>query len=349
VSFIGSHLDVVPANPAGWFVDPFVLKRDGDKLYGRGTTDCLGHVALLTDLFCTLAETRPTLDVTVCAVFIASEESNSIPDVGVEMLVKDHKLDFIKAGPVYWVDSADSQPCIGTAGVLTWTLRATGKLGHSGLPDCGINSIELVMDAVSEIQRRFYADFPAHPNEQKYAFRCQSSMKPTQIKVAEGSLNQIPPWCEVSGDIRFTPFYELHAVQEAVTRYVAELNENIANLPTRGPSKYSIKGAVGKVELKWAEDPYEGIACSTESEGFRALADATSAVIGEVKPYSIGGSLPLVKDLQKEGFDVQICGYGKSEVYHGDNEYCNLSDMKNATKIFSHVISTLNRTLNGAQ
>lgn len=31
--------------------DPFKLIVEGDKLYGRGTTDCLGHVALLTDLF----------------------------------------------------------------------------------------------------------------------------------------------------------------------------------------------------------------------------------------------------------------------------------------------------------
>lgn len=45
-----SHLDVVPADPTLWEVDPFKLTRDGDKLYGRGTTDCLGHVALITTL-----------------------------------------------------------------------------------------------------------------------------------------------------------------------------------------------------------------------------------------------------------------------------------------------------------
>lgn len=48
VAFIGSHLDVVPANPEGWDRNPFELSVEGDKLYGRGTTDCLGHVALLT-------------------------------------------------------------------------------------------------------------------------------------------------------------------------------------------------------------------------------------------------------------------------------------------------------------
>lgn len=67
VSFVGSHLDgadprdcvaarfahraaaaaraVVHANPDEWERDPFKLIREGDKLWGRGTTDCLGHVA----------------------------------------------------------------------------------------------------------------------------------------------------------------------------------------------------------------------------------------------------------------------------------------------------------------
>lgn len=42
-----------------------------------------------------------------------------------------------------------------------------GKLFHSGLPHKSINPIELVMDAVLEIQKRFYKDFPPHPLEAK--------------------------------------------------------------------------------------------------------------------------------------------------------------------------------------
>ena len=39
---------------------------------------------------------------------------------------------------------------------------------------------------------------------------------------------------------------------------------------------------------------------------------------------------------------MQICGYGKSSVYHGDNEYCLLSDMQNATKILTKVVEICN-------
>ncbi|KAI9916482.1 hypothetical protein PsorP6_016805 [Peronosclerospora sorghi] len=51
IALVGSHMDVVPANPEDWDRDPFSLTVEGDKLYGRGMTDCLGHVTLMTELF----------------------------------------------------------------------------------------------------------------------------------------------------------------------------------------------------------------------------------------------------------------------------------------------------------
>ena len=55
----------------------------------------------------------------------------------------------------------------------------------------------------------------------------------------------------------------------------------------------------------------KGVACDLDSPGFHALCAATKAVIGEVTPYSITGSLPLIRDLKDAGFDVQTCGYGE--------------------------------------
>ena len=72
MAFIGSHLDVVPANHETWERDPFKRTIEGDKLYGRGTTDCLGHVAMVTELFIQLAEKKPKLKRKIVAVFIAA-------------------------------------------------------------------------------------------------------------------------------------------------------------------------------------------------------------------------------------------------------------------------------------
>ena len=43
----------------------------------------------------------------------SSEENGTIPNVGVDMLLKNGKLDILKNGPIYWIDSADMDPCIG--------------------------------------------------------------------------------------------------------------------------------------------------------------------------------------------------------------------------------------------
>lgn len=61
--------------------DPFSLSRDGDKLRGRGTTDCLGHVALMACLFKALAQKRPPLKRTVVGVWIANEENSKVGGV----------------------------------------------------------------------------------------------------------------------------------------------------------------------------------------------------------------------------------------------------------------------------
>jgi len=349
LSFVGSHLDVVVANPETWTVNPFELSVDGDKLYGRGTTDCLGHVALMTDLLCTIGEKKPALNTDITVVLIASEENSSIPEVGVDMLMKHGYLDDIKRGPVFWIDCSDTHPCIGTAATAAWTLQVDGRLAHSGFPSQGINSIELATAAVAELQKRFYVDYPPQEAEKTYGFQSTSSLKPTQIRCSPGGLNQINPLCVVQGDIRLTPFHNLKECMTKVEGYVADVNKNLRSLegPAQGTESHfecldSNGGLVkGAVTLKWEGEPFKGIACKLDSPGFEALCTATKSIIGEAKPYSVCGSLPLVGDMQEMGYDLQLAGYGKSAVYHGNDEYCQLSDMKNATKILTTLIDLL--------
>jgi acetylornithine deacetylase/succinyl-diaminopimelate desuccinylase-like protein len=42
---LSGHMDVVPAREPDWSSDPFALRRDGERLYGRGTTDMKGFLA----------------------------------------------------------------------------------------------------------------------------------------------------------------------------------------------------------------------------------------------------------------------------------------------------------------
>ena len=148
-------------------------------------------------------------------------------------------------------------------------------------------------------------------------------MKPTQISCTPGSLNQLPPECTVQGDVRITPFYHTSQVIAKVNEYVADINANPdivstmgeGDMPVHGPhSKYTLpeQSFNGRLELKWIGEGENGVACKLDSKGYAAILEATEKVLGSVKPYAIGGSLPLIRDLQDQGFDVQIAGYGIS-------------------------------------
>jgi len=100
------------------------------------------------------------------------------------------------------------------------------------------------------------------------------------------------------------------------------------------------------LELKWNGDldtmrSYEGIACSLDSPGHKALVQAVRETNGEAKPFSVNGSLPLVKQMQRAGFDLQLCGFGLMSVYHGIDEYCTLSGMQSAYQVLLRVICLL--------
>eukprot|EP00294_Goniomonas_avonlea_P008598 CAMPEP_0114558582 /NCGR_PEP_ID=MMETSP0114-20121206/10462_1 /TAXON_ID=31324 /ORGANISM="Goniomonas sp, Strain m" /LENGTH=437 /DNA_ID=CAMNT_0001743989 /DNA_START=8 /DNA_END=1321 /DNA_ORIENTATION=+ len=344
VSFVGSHMDVVTADRSKWTVDPFKLTRDGDKLYGRGTTDCLGHVALITDLMAQLAEKKPSLKASVCVLFICNEENATVVDIGVDRVAKEGKIDHLKNGPLLWCDVADSQACMATGGIRQWRLTAKGKLFHSGIPQKAMNAIELAHDALAAIQSRFYRDFAAGQKEADYKFIVGSTLKPTYMSSPEGSRNIIQGEAVLEGDIRLTPFFDWNDVKAKVDSYVAEINADVgalAKADVRGPgSKYELpeEGLKAEIQFEFMGEPHSGVACDLTSVGFKALNSAVQEVTGVAAPYSLTGSLPLIADLKQQGFDVQMIGFGKMCVYHGHDEYTNLSDMANGTMILSRMI-----------
>jgi len=348
LSFVGSHMDVVPARAEDWkpTIPPFKLTRDTenpDKLYGRGVTDCLGHVAMLACLIKEIAIRKPKLEVGVALVFIACEEDSSITGVGIDEMAKHGELEFLKKSPLFWVDSANFGPTLGTGGIVTWELKAVGRAFHSGFPHKAINPINLASEAVKFMQKRFHVDFPKKKEDDEYKFEAASSMKPTQIQCPPGGLNQIPPTCTISGDIRVTPFNPMSEICSKVEGYIKELNSDITKLESFGYDKYELKAEnqKGTLEFKWLSKPSAGIAVNTKSPGYAALSTAMKE-INKFSPFALTGSLPLVGDLQVAGFDVQIVGFGRMEAYHAANEFGFLSEFLQGAVVCSRIVEILN-------
>ena len=46
------------------------------------------------------------------------------------------------------------------------------------------------------------------------------------------------------------------------------------------------------------DEANSGVACNLDSRGFHVLCKATEEIVGHVKPFSITGSLPLIRELK---------------------------------------------------
>jgi len=130
--------------------------------------------------------------------------------------------------------------------------------------------------------------------------------------------------------------------KKKIRQYVDDLNKDLSSLEHRGPfSKYNLpdESLDGKLEIDFEPGKYEGIACNLETEGHKMLVQATKKILGHEKGFSLTGSLPLVRDLQRAGFDVQIVGYGLMKTYHAKNEFALISDYNQGFDVLTDVIS----------
>ncbi len=133
------HLDVVPADPSEWSVDPFGAEiRDG-YLWGRGAIDMksMGVMQLMTML--SLARERTPLERDVVFVAVADEEAGGV--MGAAWLTKHHPelvacRDVINEGGY---GLSETKPpmmaCALSEKALLWIkLTARGKPGHASMP-----------------------------------------------------------------------------------------------------------------------------------------------------------------------------------------------------------------------
>jgi acetylornithine deacetylase len=348
IGLVGAHFDVVPADreSEGWERDPFELwVGDDGTLYGRGVTDCLGHVAVLTDLLAQLGEKNLRPRRTLKVVMIANEEEAPLAELGLDYVVAQGRLDDLRGGPLYWLDSADFGPTVGTGGIAMWELSVTGVAGHSGLTHNCVNALELAMASSQALVRWFREKYPPHPDEPRWGFLSSSTLKATVIDVGNRKITKIPGSAVIEGDIRLTPFYDLQGAVSGAIEFVAELDRRIdqGDLPRDFPRVRTVDGRRGTVSLRQKGRMMEGIACKLDSPGLAALSDALRHVRGAdgAKPFAMTGSLPLVRDLARRGFDVQITGFGRSVYYHAPNEQANLEHFRQGFAVLRELLLRL--------
>jgi acetylornithine deacetylase/succinyl-diaminopimelate desuccinylase-like protein len=234
---------------------------------------------------------------------------------------------------------------VGTGGVAMWEMHVAGVAGHSGLMYNCVNALEIAMASTLALVRWFKETYPPHPDEARWGFIGPSTLKPTVITVPNNKITKIPGSAVVEGDIRLTPFYEMKEAIDGAVAFIAELDRRLetGDLPAGFPQVRTASGQRGALRLVPKGRFMEGIACQLDSPGLAALTDAIRTIRGNdgAKPFAMTGSLPLVRDLQRRGFDVQITGFGRSTYYHAPNEQAKLEHFQQGFQILRELITRL--------
>ena len=147
------HLDTVPFAGEDWSADP-LGEWDGDRLYGRGTTDMKGAVAAMAQVALAYARTGTEPPVTLQFAFVSDEETGG--DAGLATVLDSSVLD-PDACVVGETTSRNGRYSVSVAdrGNIWLTIEASGTAAHGSRPMIGENAIDRLTTAIERLRSEF--------------------------------------------------------------------------------------------------------------------------------------------------------------------------------------------------
>ena len=159
ILLLNGHLDTVGIED---MKDPFILKNDGDHLYGRGTYDMLAGCAIQMALATFFSKTP--CPISLAFTFVADEENMSI---GMEYLIENY-LPTLPSKPFLGIFMEPTEEAIGIShkGYSWYELKIEGLAAHGSRPEQGINAIFPMEHALSELSKinKELLDEEPHPH-----------------------------------------------------------------------------------------------------------------------------------------------------------------------------------------
>jgi acetylornithine deacetylase len=194
-----SHVDVVPAGSAErWTYPPFVPKRDGDWLYGRGAGDM--KAGLVASIFAldAIAEAGLALRGDVQIQSLVEEE---ITGNGAATAFA---LGFT-ADAIISPEPTDEQLVRANAGVIKFRLETRGRPAHPREPESGQSAVDLMIRLITHL-RSLEQKWIAERQDKRWF---KDLMNPVALTI--GTINggdwiaSIPSDCVAEGRIGFYP------------------------------------------------------------------------------------------------------------------------------------------------
>jgi succinyl-diaminopimelate desuccinylase len=313
-----SHLDVVPPGDLSlWESDPFVLRVDGDRLYGRGTEDDQHGIVMSLLAVKAFLDLKITPERTIALALVADEETGN--EKGLIHLLKEERQLFSDDDLIIVPDAgSDDGTMIEVAekSILWLKLELLGLQSHASRPHKAKNTLRASAHAIvalEELQREFSLENPL--------FRPPiSTFEPTKKEANVPNINTIPGRDVFYLDCRVLPDYDLGQVRERVRALASEAAE-----------KFGVKVTVEPMQ----ELPSAPLT-ATEAPVVKALEAAILKVYGRTAtPQGIGGGT-VASFFRKEGLPAAVWMTANDSA-HQPNEFCYLSHLLGDAKVLAHV------------
>ena len=302
ICFTG-HMDTVPLGAARWSHDAFAGETDGDRVYGRGSTDMKSGIAAFVAAAAELAPLAAR-SAGITLVITAGEE---IGCEGARYLADRKLLD--RAGALVVAEPTANYPYIGHKGLAWFEVETHGVTAHGSMPEVGDNAIVKMADVIHDLER-FRFPVESHP----------VMGKPTMnVGTIRGGLNtnSVPDEARITIDTRSVPGVEHAHVCTSLQALLAPRGAKVRQIVDT-PLLYT------EPSDEWVGRVFE--ACKPFVGAMPTPKTITFSTDGADLKRGFGGP-PAV-----------IVGPGEPTLAHQTDEWCSQSRIEQSTELFAHLM-----------
>jgi len=299
ICFTG-HIDTVPLGAKAWTKDAFSGETDGDRLYGRGSSDMKSGLAAM---IAAAVELAPQLAKSPGLVLVVTA-GEEIGCEGARFLADQRVLG--RAGAIVVAEPTGMYPYIGHKGLAWFEIETSGVTAHGSMPEVGDNAINKMARVIHDLEG---FEFPVKEHE--------VMGHPTlSVGTISGGLNtnSVPDRAKITIDTRTVPGIDhvhlCHSLQHLV-----------------GPRGASVRQIVDTPLLytppddEWVQQVYE---IATPYLGERPLPKTiTFSTDGAFLKRGFGGP-PAV-----------ILGPGEAKLAHQTDEWCSMNRIEQSVEVFA--------------
>ncbi|MDS9468794.1 acetylornithine deacetylase [Paracoccus sp. MBLB3053] len=244
---LSAHSDVVPVAGQSWSRDPFALTQDGERLYGRGTTDMKGFLASMLSLAQRMGDQSLAAPLMLAISYDEEVGCRGIQEMlpGIEALGWQPELCIVG-------EPTGMRPAIGHKGKAAMVATCHGEAGHSAQAPQFVNALHLAADFICAL-RDIQSDYALSP-----VFDASYDIPYSTVhvgKMAGGqALNIVPEHARIDFELRHLPGDGIQAFLEAIRGKANQIVRALPQADTRASIEIDLTNAYPGLDIP-ANDP----------------------------------------------------------------------------------------------